>query len=45
MSTMHGLPGIPEEAETIALMRDLLLVQKQECVRTLLAYLVRNRLR
>lgn len=28
MSTMHGLAGIPEEAETIALMRDLLLVEK-----------------
>jgi len=28
MSTMHGLAGIPETAETIALMRDLLLVEK-----------------
>ncbi|MBJ7554966.1 dihydroorotase [Marinomonas spartinae] len=28
MSTMHGLAGIPEEAETIALMRALLLVEK-----------------
>jgi dihydroorotase (EC 3.5.2.3) len=29
MSTVHGLAGIPETAETIALMRDLLLVEKQ----------------
>ncbi|MEO9274373.1 dihydroorotase [Marinomonas sp. 5E14-1] len=28
MSTMHGLSGIPETAETVALMRDLLLVEK-----------------
>lgn len=28
MATMHGLAGIPETAETIALMRDLLLVEK-----------------
>lgn len=28
MSTMHGLAGIPETAETIALARDLILVQK-----------------
>ena len=28
MSTMHGLAGIPETAETIGLMRDLLLVEK-----------------
>ncbi|WCN10834.1 dihydroorotase [Marinomonas mediterranea] len=28
MSTIHGLAGIPETAETIALMRDLLLVEK-----------------
>ena len=28
MSTMHGLAGIPETAETIALTRDLLLVEK-----------------
>ena len=28
MSTMHGLVGIPETAETIALMRDLLLIEK-----------------
>lgn len=28
ISTMHGLAGIPETAETIALMRDLLLVEK-----------------
>jgi len=28
MSTMHGLGGIPDTAETVALMRDLLLVEK-----------------
>ncbi|MEO9653973.1 dihydroorotase [Marinomonas sp.] len=28
MSTAHGLAGIPETAETIALMRDLLLIEK-----------------
>lgn len=28
MSTMHGLRGIPETAETIALARDLILIQK-----------------
>jgi dihydroorotase len=28
MSTMHGLAGIPDTAETVALMRDLLLVEK-----------------
>ncbi|MDB4837233.1 dihydroorotase [Marinomonas sp.] len=28
MSTMHGLAGIPDTAETIALMRDLLLIEK-----------------
>ncbi|MEP0072570.1 MAG: dihydroorotase [Marinomonas sp.] len=28
MSTMHGLSGIPDTAETVALMRDLLLVEK-----------------
>ncbi len=28
MSTMHGLSGIPETAETIALTRDLLLIEK-----------------
>lgn len=28
ISTMHGLSGIPDTAETVALMRDLLLVEK-----------------
>ncbi|MCV2401780.1 dihydroorotase [Marinomonas sp. C2222] len=28
MSTMHGLAGIPDTAETVALMRDLLLIEK-----------------
>ncbi|MBJ7539433.1 dihydroorotase [Marinomonas transparens] len=28
LSTMHGLAGIPETAETVALMRDLLLIEK-----------------
>lgn len=28
ISTMHGLPGIPETAETIALARDLILVER-----------------